>query len=100
MGLFVMQYSTYLIHENIPQKLNVEVLVKAEICCRFRFIVLVSEGPTLNISTAMQYNVTEAPFILDNVQEGKIYSFAVMLETNEGYRSQMSEVAAVEMPVG
>jgi hypothetical protein len=34
------------------------------------------------------------------VQKGTIYSFAVMLETAEGYRSIMSEVSSAVMPVG
>lgn len=62
--------------------------------------MLVSEGPVLNESTASQYNTSGPPFILDKVQEGTIYSFAVMLETSDGYRSQISEVSSVEMPVG
>jgi len=37
---------------------------------------------------------------LDKVQEGAIYSFAVMLETTDGYRSTMSEVNSAQMPVG
>jgi hypothetical protein len=62
--------------------------------------VLVSEGSVLNVSTASQYNTSGPPFILDKVHEGTIYSFAVMLETGDGYRSQISEVSSVEMPVG
>jgi hypothetical protein len=60
----------------------------------------VSEGSALNVTTATQYISPGPPFILDKVQEGTIYSFAVMLETAEGYRSDMSEVFAVEMPLG
>lgn len=52
------------------------------------------------MTTATQYNSSGPPFILDKVQEGTIYSFAVMLETVDGYRSRMSEVTSVEMPVG
>lgn len=59
-----------------------------------------SEGRVLNATTATQYNSSGPPFILDKVQEGTIYSFAVMLETADGYRSPMSEVSSVEMPVG
>lgn len=66
----------------------------------FRYIILVSEGRVLNVTTATQYTSSEPPFILDKVQEGTIYSFAVMLETADGYRSTMSEVSSVEMPVG
>lgn len=62
--------------------------------------MLVSQGPDLNVSTASQYTTSGAPFILDKVQEGTIYSFAVMLETSNGYRSQISEVRSVEMPLG
>jgi hypothetical protein len=54
----------------------------------------------MNVSTATQYSTSGPPFILNNVQEGTIYSFAVMLETSEGYRSHMSEVRSVEMPAG
>jgi hypothetical protein len=54
----------------------------------------------MNVSTATQYSTSGPPFILSNVQEGTIYSFAVVLETVEGYRSLMSEVRSVEMPVG
>lgn len=66
----------------------------------YRYIVLVSQGHELNVSTASQYNTSSPPFILDNVQEGTIYSFAVMLETSDGYRSSISEVSSVEMPLG
>jgi hypothetical protein len=52
------------------------------------------------VTTATQYTSSVIPFILDKVQEGTIYSFAVMLETADGYRSRMSEVVSVEMPVG
>lgn len=62
--------------------------------------MLVSEGSVLNESTAAQYTTPGPPFILDKVQEGAIYSFAVKLETSDGYRSQISEVSSVEMPVG
>ena len=68
--------------------------------CRYKYVVLVSEGPVLNVTTATQYTSSGPPFILDKVQEGTVYSFAVMLETAEGYRSIMSEVSSVEMPVG
>jgi hypothetical protein len=60
----------------------------------------VSEGRVLNVTTATQYIASGPPFILDKVQEGTIYSFAVMLETADGYRSPMSEVSSVEMPLG
>jgi len=66
----------------------------------YKYVILVSEGPSLNVTTATQYTSPGPPFILDKVQEGTIYSFAVMLETAEGYRSIMSEVSSVEMPVG
>jgi hypothetical protein len=62
--------------------------------------VLVSQGPDLNVSTASQYTTSGPRFILDKVQEGTIYSFAVMLEMSNGYRSQVSEVTSVEMPLG
>lgn len=52
------------------------------------------------MSTATQYSAFGPPFILNKVQEGTIYSFAVVLETSDGYRSHMSEVRSVEMPVG
>lgn len=66
----------------------------------FRYIVLVSQGSVLNMSTVTQYSTSGPPFILNKVQEGTIYSFAVVLETSDGYRSHMSEVRSVEMPVG
>jgi hypothetical protein len=78
------------------------LIVELKYCsyCRYKFVILVSEGPVLNVTTATQYTSSGAPFILDKVQEGTIYSFAVMLETADGYRSTMSEVSSVEMPVG
>jgi len=78
------------------------LIVELKCCsyCRYRYVVLVSEGRVLNVTTATQYTSPRPPFILDKVQEGTIYSFAVMLETADGYRSDMSEVRSVEMPVG
>jgi len=68
--------------------------------CRYKYIILVSEGPVFNMTTATRYTSLKPPFILHKVQEGTIYSFAVMLETADGYRSTMSEVVSREMPVG
>ena len=78
------------------------LIVELKCCsyCRYRYIILVSEGPVLNVTTATRYTSPRPPFIVDKVQEGTVYSFAVMLETADGYRSSMSEVSSVEMPVG
>lgn len=77
-------------------------IVELKCCtyCRHKYVILVSEGPVLNVTTAAQYTSTGPPFILDKVQEGTIYSFAVMVETADGFRSSMSEVSSVEVPVG
>lgn len=79
-----------------------KLIVELKYCsyCRYSYIILVSEGPVLNVTTATQYTCRKPPFILDKVQEGAIYSFAVMLETTDGYRSTMSEVNSAQMPVG
>lgn len=69
-------------------------------CFSFSYEVMVSEGNSLNETTAHIYSAAEPPFIFDDLKEGVVYSFAVRLRTNDGYSSILSEVNTVEVPTG
>lgn len=45
----------------------------------------------MNLSTAEQYKTAQPPFVINDVQEGTMYSFIVFLESDKGYRSHGSE---------
>ncbi|KAK9512535.1 hypothetical protein O3M35_000936 [Rhynocoris fuscipes] len=67
---------------------------------KHHFEILVNEGPILNESTAEIYVANESPFVLNNIKEGIIYSFAVRLVTEKGFKSPLSEITSVEVPLG
>lgn len=60
----------------------------------YTFEVLVNEGNKINISTAQIFEVDTPPFIYSNTTASE-YSFAVQLKTQDGYRSQLSEIVTV-----
>lgn len=65
-----------------------------------KYTVLVNEGNQTDEKTALKFEVNEPPFIYNNVTPGEIYTFAVYLQTEDGYRSLLSEVNSIEVPTG
>lgn len=65
-----------------------------------RYEVLVSKGPTLNVSVAEKFLIPAPPFTLYDVSEGTVYSFAVRTVTPDGYQSYLSESRSIEVPLG
>ncbi|XP_022913328.2 sortilin-related receptor-like isoform X1 [Onthophagus taurus] len=63
----------------------------------YEYEVLISEGKDLNEKTAQRFTVTNPPFIYNNVT-AEMYSFGVMMKTERGYRSALSNVATVKTP--
>ncbi|XP_046665505.1 sortilin-related receptor-like isoform X3 [Homalodisca vitripennis] len=61
----------------------------------YHYVVLVSPGSSLNISTAKELKTNSAPYFFSPEDEDTIYSYAVVLETNAGYRSLPSEVVSL-----
>lgn len=59
-----------------------------------------SEGRTLNESKAQKFSAPQPPFTLSDVSEGTVYSFAVRAVTLDGYQSALSEVRAIQVPLG
>ncbi|XP_025834721.1 sortilin-related receptor-like isoform X2 [Agrilus planipennis] len=59
----------------------------------YMYEVLISEGNTLNETTAKRFSVKEPPFIFDNATFDT-YTFAVRMKTKEGYKSILSERAS------
>ncbi|XP_054265258.1 sortilin-related receptor-like isoform X2 [Macrosteles quadrilineatus] len=64
----------------------------------YHYVVLVSPSSSLNVSTAKQFKTRSAPFIYNPEDEDTIHSYAVVLETDAGYRSLPSEVVSVAFP--
>lgn len=62
---------------------------------KYHYVILVSEGPTLNRTTAKEYIAKSAPYILNDAQDGVMYSYAVQLVTDDGYKSPLSEVMSL-----
>ena len=54
----------------------------------------------MNESKAQKFIVPNPPFTLSAVSEGTVYSFAVRAVTPDGYQSALSEVRAIEVPLG
>lgn len=75
-------------------------MTKLSIAFSFKYKVLVSEGSTVNVSTAQQFETKSPPFIFNNVKEGVIYSFAVVVVTDDGYSSKLSEINSYQIPPG
>lgn len=60
-----------------------------------------SEGSVFNETSARRYRVSRPPFIFNDVQEGEVYKFAVVVVTEDGYRSMLSVVVSRELlPTG
>ncbi|XP_049769267.1 sortilin-related receptor-like [Schistocerca cancellata] len=64
----------------------------------YRYKVLVSEGPAFDQQKATEYEIRGPPLTLDELKSGQTYSFAVQLQTKEGYCSQPSEVVSLLSP--
>lgn len=62
----------------------------------YKYKVLVSEGNNLNTSTAKEYVTDSSRFTFKDIKEGTMYSFAVMLVTEDGYSSKMSEIKSFQ----
>ncbi|XP_076622054.1 sortilin-related receptor [Colletes latitarsis] len=68
-------------------------------------ILVVEESRTMNESISTIYKVNQPPYIFKGVKPGVIYTIAVRLVTDEGYRSVLSEIlstrnsAETSMPV-
>lgn len=56
------------------------------------YLVHMSEGNELNVTTAKTYKAEDTPFIINDPLTSNHLSVAVQLETDAGYVSQMSEV--------
>lgn len=60
---------------------------------KYHYEVLINEDEdTINETTAKVFKCDQPPYIYENVNETSIYSFAVRIVTDEGYRSSRSEV--------
>lgn len=66
----------------------------------YQYEILVSEGKTLNESIAKRFLAPAPPFTLYDVSEGIVYSFAVRAVTLNGYKSSLSEIRSIEVPLG
>lgn len=67
---------------------------------KLKYVVLVNQGNQSDEKSALKFETQGPPFIYNNVTPGEIYTFAVYLQTNEGYRSLLSEVNSIEVPTG
>lgn len=67
---------------------------------RYHYLVSLSEGPALNMTTAKQFTAEGPPFIFNDVQNGNMYSCAVQLVTSDGYKSLPSEVSSIAVSKG
>lgn len=66
---------------------------------KYHYEVLVNVGEsTINETSAEIFQVDSAPFFYKNAKTHVIYSFAVRLVTEDGYRSQLSEIVSTENP--
>nr|XP_018900989.1 PREDICTED: sortilin-related receptor-like isoform X1 [Bemisia tabaci] len=66
----------------------------------YSYVVVVSEGSSLNLAKSKEYKVNSPPYILTDVKDGINYSFGVQLVTSNGYRSSLSEVFSFGTPLG
>lgn len=62
---------------------------------KYHYVIWVSEGSTLNKESAKKYIAKSAPYILNDAQDGVMYSYAVQLVTEDGYNSPLSEVMSL-----
>lgn len=56
------------------------------------YLVHISEGNDLNVTTAKTYRAEDTPFIISDPPTSNQLSVAVQLATEAGFVSQMSEV--------
>lgn len=61
-------------------------------CRVVHYLVHMSEGNELNVTTAKTYRADDSPFIINDPPTSSQLSVAVQLATDAGYVSQMSEV--------
>lgn len=67
----------------------------------YHYEILVAEGSrTLNESNTQIFKADQPPYIYKNAKPDLIYTFAVRLVTEEGYRSILSETRSIESPAG
>jgi len=59
---------------------------------RVHYLVHISEGSELNVTSAKTYKADDSPFIINDPPTSSQLSVAVQLATDAGYVSQMSEV--------
>lgn len=71
---------------------------KPSVNINYTFQVLISEGNTLNESTALIFEVKEPPFVFTNVSSNE-YSFAVQLKTQDNYTSVLSGILTIMKPI-
>ncbi|XP_050528252.1 sortilin-related receptor-like isoform X2 [Daktulosphaira vitifoliae] len=69
-------------NHSLPSELNSPV----------HYLIHVSEGNQLNITSAKTYKADNTPFIINDPPLGEQLSVAIQLATEDGYVSQMSEV--------
>ena len=68
---------------------------------KYQYEILVSEGErTVNETSAKVFKTDQPPYIYKDPKTNVIYSFAVRLVTEEGYKSMQSEVASIQSPLG
>ena len=67
---------------------------------RYHYVILVSEGGNLNKTMAKEYAAKSPPYILNDSQDGVMYSYAVQLVTEDGYKSRLSEVMSLVVTKG
>ncbi|XP_012284613.1 sortilin-related receptor [Orussus abietinus] len=66
---------------------------------KYHYEILVNEDSrSINESTAMIFKEDQPPYIFPNAKTDVIYSFAVRLVTEKGYKSLLSEVVSIESP--
>lgn len=58
------------------------------------------EGLDMDIYKAREFFVDSPPFIINDVYDGRTYTFAVQLVTSRGFRSALSEIYSYEMAAG
>lgn len=61
-------------------------------CRVVHYLVHMSEGSELNVTTAKTYRADDSPFIINDPPTSSQLSVAVQLASDAGYVSQMSEV--------
>ncbi|XP_014239724.1 sortilin-related receptor-like isoform X1 [Cimex lectularius] len=64
-----------------------------------KFEILVSEGPTFNETTAKVYIADSSPYKCNNMKFGLIYSIAIRVLSDSGYRSPLSEITSVAVSI-